>query len=201
MLVFAAGALAFIANLAVLRPAETPPSVVVAAADLLPGAVLHPSIHLAVAPVSTDETVLATLIPAASLESLDGRVVGRRVSAGSFLTGDVLLPVGSTGALRLMSVPVDRDRAAGGNLVVGDRVDVIAVEDGRARFVVAAAEVVALPDERGGALSGSGRYFVVVAVDADAALALSEALDVATVQVVRSTGAPVPERVEASDAG
>lgn len=81
----------------------------------------------------------------------------------------------------------------GGDIAVGDVVDVIDVVDGSPTYVVAGVQVIDVASEgssRG--LSGSGGpggYFVVVQVDADQALALAGAMEDGGVQVVRSTGA------------
>ncbi|HVM00837.1 MAG TPA: hypothetical protein VM324_16225 [Egibacteraceae bacterium] len=88
-----------------------------------------------------------------------------------------------------MSLPIDRERAAGGDLARGDRVDVVAVVEGRALYVAADLEVLAVASSRGdGALAAPGRFFVTVAVDEPTALALARALEIGTVSVLRSTG-------------
>ncbi len=91
-----------------------------------------------------------------------------------------------------MSIPVPREKAVGGGLRVGDRVDVIDVVDGEAAFVMADAQVVSVSSAAtsGGITSGAaGDFFVVVEVDARQALAVAEALADGKVDVVRSTGA------------
>jgi Flp pilus assembly protein CpaB len=135
--------------------------------------------------------------------------VGDRVAAHPIAAGDLLRPsdlagpgVGAT-QLRAMSVPVKRERAVGGMLRVGDRVDVVDVVDGSARWIVTGAQVIevpAPPSSSGLARDVSALYHVVVEVDADQALALAEALTHDTVSVVRSTGAPPPQAGKASPA-
>lgn len=199
ILIFAAGAFAFIANLAVLRPSEIPPSVAVASTDLLPGTVFDPAVHVAYVPMVTDSAVLSRLVTEEAASSLVGHVFVNRVSAGSAVGVDALVASASTDGRRIMSLPIDVDRAAGGSLTVGDRVDVIAVEDGSARYVVASLEVVGVPETRSGSFSASGSYHVVVAVDADAALLLAAAMDTSGIQLVRSTGSPPPLELERPD--
>lgn len=197
ILIFAAGALAFIANLAVLRPSEIPPSVAVASADLLPGTVFDPAVHVAYVPMVTDTGVLSRLVTEEAAPSLVGHIVVNRVSAGSAVGVDALVASASADGRRIMSLPIDVDRAAGGSLTVGDRVDVIAVEGGSARYVVAGLEVVGVPETRSGSFSAS--YHVTVAVDADAALRLAAAMDTSGIQLVRSTGSPSPLESEQLD--
>jgi hypothetical protein len=88
-----------------------------------------------------------------------------------------------------MSIPIDVSRAAGGTIAVGDRVDVIAVDDGVAAFVVVDIEVVSIAADSAGALRSSDHH-LVVAIDANQALALAEAMAAGDINVIRSTGAP-----------
>jgi Flp pilus assembly protein CpaB len=193
ILIFSAGALAFIANLAVLRPSEIPPRVAVAATDLLPGTVFDPVVHVDFLPIVLDTEVLARLVTEDAAASLGGHVFVNRVSEGSVVGADALVASATADGRRIMSLPIDAERAAGGSLAAGDHVDVIAVEGGSARYVVAGLEVVGVPESRSGSFSASGKYHVVVAVDAEAALQLAAAMDTAAIQMVRSTGSPPPQ--------
>ena len=192
ILIFSAGALAFIANLAVLRPSEIPPSVAVAATDLLPGTVFDPAFHVAYVPMETDTGVLSRLVTEEAAASLVGHVVVHRVSEGSAVAVDALIASATADGRRIMSLPIDVERAAGGSLAAGDRVDVIAVEGGSAHYVAAGLEVVGVPEARSGSFSANGAYHVVVAVDAATALQLAVAMDTSEIQMVRSTGSPAP---------
>jgi Flp pilus assembly protein CpaB len=130
------------------------------------------------------------------------RVAAHPIAAGEFLRPSDLAGPG-VGAIRLraMSVPVKRERAVGGMLRVGDRVDVVDVVDGTARWIVTGTQVIevpAPPSSSGLARDVSAVYHVVVEVDADQALALAEALTHDMVSVVRSTGAPPPMAAKAS---
>jgi Flp pilus assembly protein CpaB len=127
-----------------------------------------------------------------------GQVAARPIVAGALLHArDVTQGGGDPERrLRAMSIPVKRDRAVGGTLRVGDRVDIVDVVGGTARWVVVGAQVIELPrsaSSRGIVRDVSGEYHVVVEVDANEALVLAEALSRDTVQVVRSTGAPPPD--------
>ena len=196
ILIFAAGVLAFVANLAVLRPAELPPNVAVATADLLPGTVFDPGLHVDYVPMTTDVEVLSRLVTEEVAASLTGHVVSNRVFAGSPVAVDALVAAATADGRRIMSLPIDVERAAGGSLVTGDRVDVISVEGTTARYVVTGLEVVGVPESRSGSFSATGSYHVVVAVDAVSALHLAAAMDTSVIQVVRSTGSPAPQILE-----
>ena len=132
------------------------------------------------------------MLSEADAAPLSGFVVTRSVRAASPLTVDLFRPLSEAGGSRLMSLPVEPDHAAGGQVEVGDVVDVISVVDGRAEFVVLAAEVVLVPAADASGFGGGRADFLVLAVDASTALAISEALDAGPVHVVRSTGAPSP---------
>lgn len=71
----------------------------------------------------------------------------------------------------------------------GDRVDVVAVIDGNARFVAVDLEVMSVSDDSGGAIGATSSYHVVVAVESDDALRLAEALEGGSMEIIRSTGA------------
>jgi hypothetical protein len=67
-------------------------------------------------------------------------------------------------------------------------VDVISLTDGSARFVATDLLVVSHAEPESTGL-GATSYFVTVALDADQALALAEAIGAGSVELVRSTGA------------
>jgi len=200
ILIFSAGALAFIANLAVLRPAELPPLVAVAAADLLPGTVFDPEVHVDYVPMATDGDVLARFVTEPNVGAVAGHVVDVRIPQGAVVAYEDLLGSSAGDGRRIMSLPIDPERAAGGRLTVGDLIDVIAVDRGAARYVVTGVEVVGLPESRSGSFTASSNYHVVLAVDARAALDLSSAMDTSRIQVVRSTGSPEPSVFEVDGA-
>lgn len=201
ILIFSAGVLAFIANLAVLRPAGDPPLVAVAATDLLPGTVFDSSVHAEFVTVSADGEVLSHLVTQQHRAVADGSVVTSRVPEGSPIGLAALVDAEAAPGQRLMSIPIERERAAGGRLVAGDLIDVISSDGGVAQFVANGLEVVAVPETRSGSFSASTGYYVVVAVDADSSLALASVLQGTTVHLVRATGAPPTEPQQANADG
>lgn len=87
------------------------------------------------------------------------------------------------------------ENAVGGALAAGDRVDVIDVVDGAARYVVTGALVTRVPSSEtaAGIARGAARdFYVVVQVDDAGALALAEAAADGKLDVVRSSGAAPP---------
>lgn len=195
--VVVAGVLAFLANLVVLRGSDDPTLVAVAARDLAAGERITAD-DVSLEPVDAEDSILGSFVT--DPDWLEGRVVAVPVPESSPIVAGMLRSVAAPDGLRALSLPVPRERAVGGGLEVGDRVDVISVTDGVSRYVAAGVEVLAVPAEQTG-LAGAGTHFVVVAVDADQALALTAAVAAGGIDLVRSTGADPAGLVEADPVG
>ena len=88
-----------------------------------------------------------------------------------------------------MSVPTDKAHAAGGMIRVGDRVDVIDVDDaGKAGFVVRNVPVIAVSSESTGAFVGGDEGYVVLGLERSDTLRLAEAIADGRVDIVVTTG-------------
>lgn len=182
--------LAFILNLLVLQDRSATTLVAVADRPLTAGTPLDPA-TLRMVPVDSGFEGLSGLVTEDDLASLGGWVLARSVNQGGLIDESALVTPGSSSGLRSMSLPVPVEHAAGGGLIPGDRVDVISVEDGSAAFVATDLEVVSVSDNSGGAIGTVSTHHVVVSVEADQALALAEALDSGSMEIVRSTGSEV----------
>lgn len=182
-----AAALAGLLNLVVLRAGDDRVPVAVVTTPVAAGEALTSDL-VTVTRVAVDDAVLATLVPTATVETLADAVAVTDLAPGALLRRDDVRSAAAAGGQRAMSIPVDPAHAAGGDLVPGDRVDVIDVHDGAASYVVTDAEVLAVSD-RGGALGGLEAFSVTVAVDGDTALLLAAAVRNETIELVRSTGA------------
>lgn len=192
LLMVVAGILAAVANVALLRGADARTTVAVLARDVVPGTPLD-AVELRWQDVPADDAVTALLLTRDRLDEVAGQVVTTALAAGTALRRSDLAPAAAPGGLRAMSLPVDPAHAVGGQLTVGDRVDVIAVTDDEPRYVVAGAAVLAVGTSGGGALDlGAGSFSLTIAVDADTALDLATALAGEGLEVVRSTGAAAP---------
>jgi len=64
------------------------------------------------------------------------------------------------------------------------------VVDGRGSYVAVDLEVIAVSEAAGTSIGSTSGYHVVLAVSAEDALRLAEAIDGGSLEVVRSTGAP-----------
>lgn len=188
-IVVAAGLVASALNLQVLRAGETRTPVVVVARALVSGDVVPPG-ALAVRDVSVESSLAASLAAPAALDHLVGGVAVVDLPAGAAVRPSDIRPAGTADDVRAMSIPVDTAHAVGGALRPGDRVDVIAVGEGEAAYVLRDAEVLAVADGSGQAgLAGPRGYSLTVAVDERSALAVAAAIRDG-VDVVRAAGAP-----------
>ena len=188
ILIILAAVLAFAFNYLALQARNSLVMVAVANETLSSGSILDSSAVGMVA-VPSDLSGLDGLIGEATLDEVDGYVVGISISVGDLIPRAALTEPASHDGLRLMSLPVDRDRAAGGSIGPGDRVDVISMVEGAPGLVATDLEVVQVADTTQGALSAGSTYYLVVALDTDEALALAGALESGVVNVIRSTGA------------
>ncbi len=182
------GVLAFLLNLAVLRGATRSELFAVAARDIPSGARLTPDLVRFVE-LSGPPELTSRLIGEADIETEAGSVFAHPISSGDPIPHAVLIGPASVDGHRAMSIPIGVEHAAGGRIVAGDRVDVVAVDAGVGRFVASDLEVISVPESTRGALGSSGTYFVVVSVDADTALELATALADQDLEVIQATGA------------
>lgn len=189
--------LAFVLNLLVLQDRSSTTLVAVADRALATGAMIDSS-SVRLVPVDSDFEGIDSLVTEDDLAGLDGYVLARPIPEGGLLDGPALVRPGSASGLRSMSLPVPVEHAAGGSVGVGDRVDVVAVVDGTARFVAVDLEVTAVSGSNAGAIGSVSSHHVVVNVEAADALALAEAIAAGPVEIIRATGA---EQIEGADDG
>jgi Flp pilus assembly protein CpaB len=190
-----AGLLTAVAVYVVLQDADPGQRVLVAAAELQAGTVVPPD-ALAVTTVDVSDAQATRLVPAAQREAVVGQVAANHLLPGDLIGLSDLRQPAAPEDRRAMALPVGRSRAVAGELRTGDRVDVISVEDGVARYVATGLPVIA---------SGGGEAFdqdwtLTVSVDEQSALALARALAETEVTITRATGA-TPADPEASDGG
>lgn len=192
-LMLGAGLLAALLNLALLRGGDETVLVAVAAADIQPGERLT-SNHFGETELAAGSAIISQLIPSDQVDDLVGLIASARIAAGEPVLRSAVSP-GAGG--RAMSVPVDPEHAVGGRLRVGDRIDVIEVQEDRATYVATDLEIIGINESgSGGALDGLGSYSVTVAVDDATALRLAAAIRADRFELVRSTGAEPPAESE-----
>ena len=190
---------AFVLNLNVIRSQQAVVMVAVAAEDLSPGVTLDAGM-LRFVEIDAENPVVARLVTEESMGVIDGQVLTSRVPEGEFVSLSALADQATESNLRAMTVPVDPSHAGGGSLIQpGDLVDIISVVDGSARYVVAGAQVLRVPEVGTAGLVATSDYYLVIAVDADTALAVAEALQADSIEIVLATGSPTPERMSLDD--
>lgn len=165
----------------------------------------------------TEAMVEAVEVPA-SVSFVDGlvryddlgelSVAARTVQPGEALSRSALGSRDGSSGARVMAIPVESWQAAGGEVDVGDQVDVIDTGDSGPRYVLSGAAVVgrATQDTAGGLVaSNSGELWIAVEVTATQALELASVVDSDDFVLVRSTGAsdeaPAPTPPSRSVAG
>ncbi len=165
----------------------------VAARPLAPGEILAAADVVAV-PMDLPGPQASSAFTAT--ESVVGSATRGPVAAGALLTDAVLEPSSegavspSTGHYREISFAVPRARALLGNLVPGDRVDVVASEDTSSVVLVQQALVVAVSSGSDDALVLSEDVVITLALTgAQEALAVAHGAAVNELTVIRSTRA------------
>lgn len=165
-------------------------SVVLAADSIRAGALIE-STDLQVTEIPSDSTVATAILSGDSLDGLVGQVATRSITSGEPILRTDLRPVMAEGGRRAMSFALSRANAVGGDLAVGDEVDVLVVTDDGTRFVAEALPVLALPDPRpSGFVGGSSGWWVVLAVEDVDALEIADGVEHGTIYLLRSTGTP-----------
>ncbi len=186
LLMIVAGLLAALMNYSLLRSRDDTVQVAVATQDIHPGDELSGAVGTA--RVRVDDGVLPALVAPRELKT--GQVATVFVPEGEPLRRSDLRDPAASNGLRAMSVPIDPAHAVAGDLEAGDRVDVITVLKGGARYIAMNVEVIAARSAgAGGALPGVGTNSVTLAVDAQTALRLATAIRADAVELIRSTGA------------
>ena len=184
----AAGSLAALFTFAALRD-RSAIVVVAVAREPIPAAGVVSSSAVRWVEMPADSPLAGALVSRSELDA-GGLLAVRSIAEDEPVTTAAVSSDVPTDGLRSMSVPVPREHAANGALRRGDRVDVIDLIAGEAVYVVTDAEVLSVGGEAAGSVTERpGQFAVTLAVDADAALRLTEALADDELELVRSTGA------------
>ncbi|MCA1823299.1 MAG: RcpC/CpaB family pilus assembly protein [Mycobacteriales bacterium] len=119
-----------------------------------------------------------------------GYVVLRDVLPGELVPRSAIATPDGAPPVRYVSVAVDRAHALGGDVEVGDRVDILATYGGAGqpsvtRVVAAGVAVVRRPKDASGFAGSAGDFAIVVAVSPQQAVALTAALRTAKIDVLK----------------
>ncbi len=194
LIMIVAGLVGMLLTLALLRNADERVEVAVAAHDLRTGDVLSTD-DVRYERVKMDGDLLGTVLHRDDVARLDGAIAVHPVGSGELISRTDVRPAAAPSGLRAVSIPIDRARAVNGELVPGDRVDVLHAAEAEVAVVVAGAEVLDVSDPAGGAALGSveEQFTVTLAVDARGALLLTAAITDGDLLLARSTGAESAE--------
>jgi Flp pilus assembly protein CpaB len=209
LVMIVAGLVGMLLTLALLRNADERVEVAVAAHDLRAGDVVGNG-DFQYERVRMDDDLLGTVLRRDDVARLEGAIAVRAVGAGELISRSAVRPAAAPSGLRAVSIPIDRARAVNGQLVAGDRVDVLLAAEAEVAVVVAGAEVLDVSDPAGGAALGSvdEQFTVTLAVDARGSQLLTAAITDGDLLLARSTGAesaeatpPLPVEFVESGAG
>lgn len=194
LVMIVAGLVGMLLTLSLLRNADERVRVAVAARDLRAGNVVRAS-DLRYERVRMDGDLLATVLEPDDVADIAGSVATAPVREGELVPRAGLRPVAAPSRLRAVSIPIDPARAVNGDLLAGDRVDVVLVAEQEVTIVVAGAEVLDVHrPERGGAFGNvDDQFTVTLAVNARQSQLLAAAVTDGDVLVARSTGAASAE--------
>ena len=183
------GLLAFLLILSWMQSQQAEVEVAVASDPVRPGVAIDADMIEFITVPATAEFIDRMLSPE-EVGLLEGSVATRAIAPGEPILDSDLRPVASREGLRAMSIPFEPSLAAAGDIVAGDRVDIIAEREGVTWFAATDIEVLAVPGDSSGAFGATSDFAVTLAVDDATALALASAFAADTVHLVRSTGAP-----------
>jgi Flp pilus assembly protein CpaB len=200
VLMVLAGLLALVFNLAVIRGNQATIAVAVAAGEIRSGMAITDDL-VTVRRIPDDRLLADHLLGADAVDAVIGSVATRTIAPGEPILISDVRAVETRDGLRAMSVPVDKGRAVAGGLHRGDRVDVVAVDAGLARFIALDVEVIDVPTVDSRALGATSSWTPTLAVTDEQALRIAAALDSGEVHLVRSTGAPDPVVEQATAEG
>ena len=186
----AAGLLTALLLLSWTRGQEQLISVVFAAEDIRAGTSVE-AVDLRSTEIPADSSVATVIVPATAADQLVGQVAVRSIEAGEPILQSDLRPVVTEDGRRAMSIPLPPANAVGGDLAVGDQVDVLVVSDEGTRFVAEGLSILGLPgQEQSGLVGGSSAWWVVLAVEDLDALEIADGVEHGTIYLLRSTGTP-----------
>lgn len=154
--------------------------------------------------IRIDDSDAGSVVRRSEVARIKNRVSRHALSENAFLApSDLIARATKANGLAAMSVPLDRGHAVGGQLRVGDRVDVLAEASADGR-VAANLEVIDVDQGEGGPLGRSGDSIIVtVALARNEAVVLAAALRSGDVDMIKTTGlgaaAPLPALAERSE--
>ncbi len=141
--------------------------------------------------VSVPKNQLSKMVLFDDRNSVDGWLAVAPLESGDIVLRSTIRKPATEDRKRAMSIPIKMERAVNGEIVAGDRVDVVDVglKNPQVKLVPDLKVLSVNRSGGGGALAGGSSFGVTVAVTPEEAILLSEVLNRSQFDVVRSTGA------------
>jgi Flp pilus assembly protein CpaB len=139
------------------------------------------------AEISAGDSQLGRLVPYEQRDQYIGWLTAGPVGAGELVQRSALREPAADEGQRSMSIPVDRTRSNNGLLTPGDLIDVIIPTEND--YAATGLEVLSVETSGEGALAGNATFTLVVAVDEEQAIRVSQAISNGDFDVVKATGA------------
>jgi Flp pilus assembly protein CpaB len=182
-----AGLLGATATLLALRATDNRVSIAVARTDLAAGTRVDAA-AITTRRVELDSTLRTATLTARDIEQLRGATLLIPITAGSPIPEGAIAPSAARNGQRALSLPIAPERAVGGRLRAGDRVDVYTAGQ-RGTNITNDVEVLDVIRTNNGPLTASDSLTVVLAVSADQANRIAPIVGSSDVVLVQSTGA------------
>ncbi|HEX5588265.1 MAG TPA: RcpC/CpaB family pilus assembly protein, partial [Acidimicrobiia bacterium] len=147
LLMVAAGLVALVVSIAVLRDTPEGVAVLVADGEIRAGTRVAPDDFRAER-VQAGDHLLRTLVRARDVGAVRGRIVVATIADGDLVARSALRTRAAPDGLRAMSIPIDAALAVAGRLAPGDRVDILFAGANEASVIVGDAPVLAV-DQKG----------------------------------------------------
>ena len=194
LVMIVAGLLGMLLTLALLRSADRRVEVAVAAHDVRAGTVVNEH-DVRYERVKMDGDLLTTVLRPDEVAHLDGAIATESIRAGELIARTDVRSAATPSKLRAVSIPIEPARAVNGDLVPGDRVDVMLAAEHEVAIIVANAEVLEVsdPGDRGALGEVDAQFTVTLAVDAAEAQLLAAAITDGDILIARTTGAESAE--------
>lgn len=204
----AAGLVAALLLLSWTRSQDQVLSVVVAATEIRVGTTVDAA-DLRQIEIPATASIATSIVPGTDLDTLVGQVSTRSILIDEPILRSDLRPAAASTGLRAMSISLPPANAVGGDLAVGDLVDVLIVSDDSSRFVAEQVPVLDLPAQvTTGLVTSASTWWVTLGVEGFEALEIADGVERGTIYLLRSNGSPaltelqlVADPVEAVEAG
>lgn len=175
------------------RPAPTVPKTqyVIARHTIAPG---HRLTSADVQRVAVDLPQAITAIKGDEIDTVVGQVSVARIPQGALVHADFIARGTRAKVMPLMSFAIDPDRAAAGDLVPGDRIDLLATFQGateaNTEIIARGLTVAAVSQPERDTLGSDAKLVLSISIPgAVDAVALTRAIRTAELTVIRTTGA------------